>query len=287
MTYPVLFRFIDNPSYFDHKQFGRFWMKKRNYEERWANFKKQYNTFKTEYYIEDESSYYVKMEVPSNRRGNTYDVVIHFFTSDKLTMSDYSLRNYNIEIFSNNPVFGFVFGYANNKAGIVIPFLAHKLGEDILKGRPIHTNPSEAVGFDHSFYIAGKWLLDSARLLNKSYIKEHAHSFKEKEMVGLVRSLAEVMADYADNADTNANRRKFNKDKSLGEKAKEIVDNATSKVGELIDRTFKQDKKVKPAKHVGGKTTVITHKSATKSTITGAKKSAIKSANRVKPKRKI
>ena len=256
MNFPVLFRFIDNPSYLDRRQLGYNWMKTHNYDERWEVFRKSYNTFKVEYYIADDQSIYVKMEVPSNKRGNTYDVVIKFFTNSAVVRSDHSLRNYNIQIFSNNPVFGFIFGYANHKAGIVIPELATKLGNEILKTPAKKNNPREAMGIDHSFYIAAKWLLSNPRLMNKSYITDHAKPYKEKELVGKIRSLAEVMQDYADNTDSSGNKKSFNKDKSILTKAGEVLSDAKSKVGEIVDRTFKRtsDKHViKPSKHVGGK----------------------------------
>ena len=286
MAFPILFRFLENPSYLDRKQLGYHWMQKFNYKDRWEQFKKQYNTFKAEYYIdENDVSYYVKMQVPSNARGNTYDVVIHFFTDSKTVMTDHSLRNYNIQIFSNNPVFAFQFGYANNKAGIVIPFLADKLGEEILKTPASKNNPRDAIGYDHSFYIAGMWLMDSARLINKSYIKDHAQSFSAKEIAGNVRSLKEVMEEYADNKDKDANKRSFNKNKPLTAKVGDLIDDITGKAGELVDRTFKRTSNthvVKASKRVGG-TSGITHKSATRSNVTSKTKSAISHAKRIKP----
>lgn len=286
MAFPILFRFLENPSYLDRKQLGYNWMQRFNYHDRWNQFKKQYNTFNTEYYIDEEDvSYYVKMQVPSNARGNTYDVVIHFFTDSKTVMSDHSLRNYNIQIFSNNPVFAFQFGYANNKAGIVIPFLADKLGEDVLKTPARRNNPRNAIGYDHSFYIAGMWLMDSARLMNKGYIKEHAESFNAKEIAGNVRSLKEVMEEYADNKDKNANKKAFNKSKTLTAKVGDLIDDITGKAGELVDRTFKRTSNahvVKASRRVGS-TSGITYKSATKSNVSNKTKSGISHAKRIKP----
>ena len=288
MAYPVLFRFLENPSYLDHKQLGLFWMKKMNYRARWEEYRRTYNTFKTRYFIEDENSYYVHMLIPSNNRGNTYDVVIHFFTKSSIHATDYSLRNYDIEIFSNNPVFAFQFGYANHKAGIVIPFLAHKLSDIVLKTPAKKNNPSNAIGYDHSFYIAGMALMDSARLLNKAYIKEVASPFDMKELIKEVRSLEDVMAEYQDNKDKDANKKAFNKDKSLLDRAGEFIEDAKSKVGELVDRTFRSgsgSNVVKPSKSVGGKPAIkqATRKSATRSITT----SATKAVKRKKPKRKI
>lgn len=289
MALPVLFRFIDNPSYWDHRQYGHFWMEQMNYEDRWKAFRSQYNNLSIDYYIESDSSYYVVMKIPSNARGNTYDVVIHFLTDSTVTMTDHSLRNYNIQIFSNNPVFGFHFGYANYKAGLIIPFLAKKLGSEILKTPASKYNPRNGVGFDHSFYFAGKYLLDSARLLNKEYIKDKALPFSEKAIYETVRSFNETMADYQANKDRDQNRRTYNKDKSLIDKAKELVDDAASKVGELVDSTFKKgqgSRSVKPSKSVGSKGAISSAKriSASKGNASSKTKSAI---TRKKPKRKI
>ena len=292
MALPVLFRFLDNPSYLDHKQFGYYWKQKYDYDKRWKEFKSQYNTFKPVYYIEDESSYYVHMTVPSNNRGNTYDVVIHFLTTSHNVMNDFSLRNYNIQIFSNNPVFGFYFGYANYSAGIIIPFLAHKLGEEILSTPAKKHNPRNAIGYDHSFYIAGMALMDSARLMNKSHIKDIAKPFNEKELLANVRLMKEVMDDYQANKDSSGNKKAFHQDKSIIDKAGDLVSDAKSKVGEIIDRTFTTpgSNVKRPKKFVGGEKAVIkdaTRKSATKSTVTKKATSAIKRATVKKPKRKI
>ena len=292
MALPVLKQFLQNPSYLDHKQLGYFWKQKYDYDKRWKDFKSQYNNFKPEYYIEDESSYYVYMKIPSNNRGNTYDIVIHFLTNSKMTMDDYSLVNYNIQIFSNNPVFGFYFGYANYSAGIIIPFLAHKLGEEILSTPAKKHNPRNAIGYDHSFYIAGMVLIDSARLMNKAYIKEHAKPFNQKELLAEVRLLKEVMDEYQSNKDKSGNKKAFNQDKSLIDKAGDLVSDAKSKVREIIDRTFgtPSSNVKRPKKYVGGDKAVIkdaTRKSATKSTVTNKSTSAIKTATRKKPKRKI
>jgi hypothetical protein len=287
MAFPILYQFLKNPSYLDSKQLGYFWKQKYNFDDRWAAFKKQYNTLKVEYYIEqDNYSYYVKLQVPSNARGNTYDVVIHFFTDSNIAVTDHSLRNYNIQIFSNNPVFAFHFGYANYKAGIIIPFLADKLSNEILDTPARKNNPRNAIGYDHSFYIAGMWLMDSARLLNKSYIKEHSKSFNPKELAGEVRSLVEILDEYQANKDKEANKKSFNKDKSILKRAGEFIDDATSKVGELVDNTFKRTSTthvIKAQKSVGGGKSGITRKSATRSIGT---KPAIRSAKRVKPKPK-
>ena len=292
MALPVLFRFLENPSYLDRKQLGYHWKQEYKFDERWKEFKSQYNTFKPVYYIEDESSYYVHMTIPSNKRGNTYDVVIHFLTNSNTVMNDFSLRNYNIQIFSNNPVFGFYFGYANYSAGIIIPFLAHKLGDEILSTPAKKHNPRNAIGYDHSFYIAGMALMDSARLMNKTYIKEHAKPFNEKELLANVRLLKEVMEDYQDNKDRSGNKKTFNRDKSILDKTGELIQDAKSKVGEIIDRTFTTpgSNVKRPKKFVGGDKAVIkdvTRKSATRSTVIKKATSGIKRATVKKPKRKI
>lgn len=289
MALPVLFRFLDNPSYLDRRQYGHFWKEQMNYDERWQTFKRSYNNLNIDYYIENDASYYVVMKIPSNQRGNTYDVVIHFLTDSKVTMTDHSLRNYNIQIFSNNPVFGFHFGYANYHAGIIIPFLAKKLGTEILKTPAVKYNPRNAMGYDHSFYFAGMYLTDSARLLNKEYIRSKAQPFSEKAILTSVRSFEETMAEYQENKDHDQHKKTYNKDKSLVDKAKELVDDASSKVGELVDRTFHRgqgSRVVKPSKSVGSKGAISSAKHITPSrnNTTAKTKSAI---THKKPKRKI
>ena len=291
MPYPKLHPFLENPSYIDRRQLGTFWKEKYNFEDRLKAMRSEFNNIRPEYLYESEKSYYVYMKIPSHKRGNTYDVVIHFFTTSDIVKTDYSLRNYDIEIFSNNPVFGFHFGYANYHAGIIIPFLANKLGRDILTTPAKAYNPRNAMGYDHSFYIAGRILVDSPRYLNKTYIKEHAHEFDEDKLIKVVRTLEDIQKEYKANQDDDPNKIAFNRDKSLKDRAGETVADVKAKVGEVIDRTFGTGvKRVKPASSVGGQKRIKTVK-ATKSVGTSATRSATKKAikpiAKKKPKRKI
>ena len=99
MYYPTLKRFMDNPSYIDAGRFGFYW--KNHYERRWAEFRKHFFNLEINYYMESELSYYVHVLVPSNKKGNTYDVVFHFFTDEGSNASQApNLTGYYIRIFS-------------------------------------------------------------------------------------------------------------------------------------------------------------------------------------------
>ena len=214
MNFPILKKFLEDPSCVDNGNFGGFWKNKRDYERRWEYISETYKTFNVHYFKESEYSYYIMIEVPSERRGNTYDVVIHFFTEFDNVASQSNLQQYQIRMFSNNPEFAFWFGYANNKRGLIIDFLLDKFPRDILETPASKHNPQSHVGFDHSFYHAGKYLLNKPRFLNKSFFESKLLPFSKDTIYKLCRPLDQTMEEYKEFRDKTANKNRFGKEGS-------------------------------------------------------------------------
>jgi hypothetical protein len=87
-----------------------------------------------------------------------YDVVIEFDVTnprdDKITRQDPDLKNYEIRLFSNSPGFTFTYAYAYNKNKILIPSLAKKFPEKVLKEKPTKNNSELAIGYDYAIFYA-------------------------------------------------------------------------------------------------------------------------------------
>ena len=258
MPRPILKKFLENPSYVDKGKFGTFWMNKQEYDNRWYFFKKIFKTLEVLYYYEGEDSIYVFVTVPSERHGNTYDVVIHFYTDDEKIARESDIRNYYIQFFSNNPVLAFQFGHADYIKGLLIPFLADKLSRAVLEGKAEKNNPKDEVGFDHSFYHAGMYLLSQLKFLNKSYIHSKSLQFNAKIIYDLVRDLDQTIEEYHEQKDKSKNKERFNKKENISDKisdvissAKAKIDQGKQKISKVFDKNRKEPQKPKaPIGHV-------------------------------------
>jgi len=294
MYYPTLKRFMDNPSYIDTGRFGYFWKSHYEYEARWREFRKSFFNIPINYYIENSRSYYVHLLVPSRVKGNTYDVVFHFFITEDEDDSGPNLNNYFIRIFSNNPVFAYQFGYANYKYNIAIDFLADKLPREVIEVPAKAHNPKNNVGFDHSTYFAGMYLLSASRFLNKDYIRGKAVPFNENVFKTSIRHLDQTLEEYNQSRDKVNRSGSFNKEKSGKEKIKDTIDDVKSKAKDVSHKvlhpidTLSKPKKVATTYIGNGKSAVIRVKKITaqKSNIKGRNSSGVRKISATKSNRK-
>ena len=244
MTLPQLEKFINDPGYLDHGSYGRLRFNKYKYKERYDTIRKTFKEFPVTYYIDSPLSYYVKVTVPSEIRGNTYDVVFHFVTNINQHIESSFITNYFIEVFSNNPVFAFHFGYANNKAEIIIPALLSKISKDILLNKSEKYNPHSDIGYDHSLYMAGRYLLSQSKFLNKGYIESRAKPYKPLLLFSEVRSIDQTITEYKSIKDRDKLKSNLNREKSLSNKLTDVKDEIKSKFDKLKDAvTIKQPKR--------------------------------------------
>ena len=244
-------KFLNDPSYVDGSKLGTAMLKKWNYEKRYDYITRAYNKFEVLYFKENELSYYVMVVVPSELRGCSYDVVFHFYTENSSYASRSSIKDYNIQIFSNNPVMGFYYAYANFNKGLIIPFLAEKYSKEMLTTPANKNNPKSEIGIDHSLYHAGKYLLSQARYLNKTWIESKTLAFKEDTLLKLVRHIDVVMAEYRKLKNKEGNKERFNKNEDFVETAKDTVGNIVAHLGtgkDKIKDIFSGDEKKKVAK---------------------------------------
>ena len=261
---PQLERFLKNPNYIDNGKYGKMYLEKNQFQRRYELLSDLINDFPIHYFKENDASYYVLVTVPSERRGNTYDVVIHFFTDDQGDINSSSIRNYYMQIFSNNPVFGFHFCHANVSHGIVIPFLLDKFTPEMIKDRAQKYNPNDNVGFCQAFFHAGKYLLSTSRYLNKHYIESRAMAFRPDIISNMVRPITQTIEEYKTFKNRQAMKNKLNKEKKISDRIGDVIDEVRSKVGQGLDEVRKKVPKIGSSNYIGsGKPSVTRSKRIT------------------------
>ena len=256
MALPTLKKLLDDPSAFDvrKEREGLIWKKRMDFERRWEYARDRIKRLDHLTFIDNEASYYLYFQVPSEIRGNTYDIVIHFYTQDERIMRESTLRNYNVRIFSNNPVFAFHFGHANFTQGLLIDFLADKFGRDILENVAEKYNPKNAIGFCHTFYFVGRFILDHARYLDKTFLQNGALKFDPQRIYSLVKPLEQTMEEYRTNKNRSNNRKRFGEEDTLDtiknkiSDLKSSVNRATEDIKKKVPRLPKAINKILPKK---------------------------------------
>ena len=276
MNFPTLKKFLDDPSYVDNQNYGTKWAEKRRYDDRWELIQKLFKEFPINYFKESNYSYYVHIEVPSEIRGNTYDVVIHFFTQFENIASRSDLREYNIRIFSNNPVFGFHFGHANFTKGILIDFLADKFPRDILENRAEKYNPKDAIGYCHSFYMAGMYLLGKPRYLNKTYIEGKCLPFNPSNLYAMCRPMDQTMEEYRSNKDRSDIKKRFNERGDMSKRIDDTFQDAKSKLQEYRQKASDTLGKINPSNYIGSSKSGVHKITAKKSNVSNKKSSGVR-----------
>lgn len=141
--------------------------------------------------------FYAHLIIPSEtERDNTYDVVFRFFDANRSHTKDLSIRNYDIQMFTNTPSFAYTFFYVYRQYGMVIPMFEGKFGKEFLTMAPTIRNRFEIVNFDKYLYFGARYLLDSKWILNRAYLDTHCRNLNQKKLVASVRSLKKIMEEY-------------------------------------------------------------------------------------------
>ena len=118
---------------------------------------------------EYEETYLIHLLIPSeSSEGKTYDVVIQFFTPDKVIRKESTLDNYLIQFFSNSPSFIYKYAVLYKNKGFMIDSLQDKLNQDYKDALPTKSNSSMKMSYDKSLYFACRFLIDNSLVfLNK------------------------------------------------------------------------------------------------------------------------
>lgn len=159
-------------------------------------FDKKGKLIKIHSYVTVNGEYYIHLVLPTEtERDNTYDVVFHFYDPEKKFLSSKSIRDYEVQMFSNDPSFGYTFAYVYNKNGMMIEPLATKIGRDFLTRPPVVRNRFETVNYNKYIFYGALYLMEN-QCLTRLYLTTHATTYAPVVLVKNVRTLQTIMAEY-------------------------------------------------------------------------------------------
>lgn len=152
--FQTLSEFVENP-------FGISDTKKRDeFEDKYQKMKSNKN-FKIEGFTTIDDNYLIHVIVPSDSNpGQTYDVVVLFFTDETTVKKRTTFSNYFVKFFSNSPSFIYKYAYLYKENGFLIDFLFDKLDSKYSGQAPVKTNTNFDMFYDKSIYCASRLLLD-------------------------------------------------------------------------------------------------------------------------------
>lgn len=167
-----------------------------------------------EYFDPYSGSFYFHLVIPSEtKRTNTYDVVICFQDPDKKHRGDLSIKDYDVTFFANTPSFAYTFAYVYNEYGLLIPFLANKLGKEMITKAPIVRNQYEIVSYDKYLFFAAKYILDS-KMMNKAALQLKEKRFGQRSFSAKIRTLDQIMKEYKQAAGKLKTSKRYEKNES-------------------------------------------------------------------------
>lgn len=125
------------------EKFDQLYMREAGKIDRWLYFDK----------VQD--AYFVHFKMPSETvKDFYYDVVIRFYTNDNAERVNSSLKNYEVQFFSNDPAFVYTYLYVFHKHKMIIDDLKVKCPKASLTMRPEQRNAYEVPGYVKSIYFA-------------------------------------------------------------------------------------------------------------------------------------
>lgn len=136
------------------------------------------------------NSFYAHFKIPSETIDKFYyDVVIRFFADENIKNTE-DLMNYNIQVFSNDPAFVYMYAYSFMEHDLFIKSLSPKMSKKALKKTPDEKNPYHQIGYVKTIYFAYLYLKNKG--LNK------LNRFKtESSRFSLIALMADI--EKADN----------------------------------------------------------------------------------------
>lgn len=122
------------------------------------------------YYDKTHDTYYAHIKVPSETvKRFYYDVVIKFYTTDNAQRSNSSLKDYQVQFFSNDPAFVYTYMYVFLKLNMLVDELKPKCPKASLTMRPEQRNAYEVPGYVKSIYFAYILMSRSDMFLKNTY----------------------------------------------------------------------------------------------------------------------
>lgn len=150
-------QFLQNPSGSYSASFARRDLIIANLEDRFAKLmNKRKNDFKMIIFRgNNKNEIYFYFQIPSEDIPELfYDVVLQFIPVDMKCLSNQTINDYALNVFSNSPNFLYTYAYWYNKDDIIVKSLKDKVGKKALEEVPKIKNAEGIYGFEKSVYFA-------------------------------------------------------------------------------------------------------------------------------------
>lgn len=193
-----------------------------------------------------ENSYYFHIKIPSEKYSTIlYDVVIKLIPNGTSVLVENTLKNYNLQFFSNSPAFVYTYAYVSKKDKILLPFLEKKLNKVSLTKPPTVKNPIEIYGFEKSIYFALLYIEYKNYHIKSAINIEMKKDFKENSIVNDCKHSDDIMKEY----NLEKQKEKAKKDAEKRKLQKQTISNNNKRATESrTQRLEKRNKVIKPKK---------------------------------------
>lgn len=198
VKYTMTFQqYIDNPLGRKNAVFSQREMFKEVYTKKWdAVFMREAGRLTYFlYYNKVADHWYAHIKIPSEVVPKFYyDVVIKFYTKNNALRVGNSLKDYDVEFFSNDPAFVFTYERVFHKNGMFIEELSPKASKMALKKDPNEKNPYGIPGYVKSIYFA--WLfMKQANLFSKGQYTTSGNVYHAKNLMSNIEDTDKKIAD--------------------------------------------------------------------------------------------
>lgn len=168
-----------------------------------ANLNSKYNELiskkKIDYFIyrDSNASFLIHLVIPTEtERDNSYDVVFRFEASSKEIFNERTVKNYDVQVFSNSPSFAYTFANVYDDNGLMVKSLKHKFDPLIFKKDPVVRNKYKIVNYEKYIYFGAKFILEGKLFMSKEYLIGNARIYNPKKFSTNIRDMDTIMVQY-------------------------------------------------------------------------------------------
>ena len=244
-------KYIDNPS--GGSAFTKRGMNKEMYKKKFSAVllreqgKIVYKVYKDK---DPADSYYIHLKIPSEVIENFYyDVVVRLFTTLSSKKSGTSLREYEVQFYSNDPAFVYTFAHSFAKNKLFIPDLEAKMSKQALRSVAKVKNPKDDVWYVKSLFFA-YLTMEKYNLFNRTVLDREAKTYSKRTLINNIEHAdKKVKARQDAQAKLDAEKRK---EREQVKAARNVnVSTATSKLSRASSsvKSTKTTRTVKGTKH--------------------------------------
>lgn len=203
-------KYIDNPS--GGSAFTNRGMYKDMYKRKFSAVllreqgKVVYKVFKDN---DKDDSYYIYMKIPSEVIENFYyDVVVRLFTTQSSRKSGTSLREYEVQFYSNDPAFVYTFAYSFKINKLFIPDMEPKMSKSALSNSAKVRNPKNQVWYVKSLFFA-YLTMEKYNLFNRTILDRESTKYSKRALLNQIEHADKKVKDRQDaQAKLDAEKRK-------------------------------------------------------------------------------